>query len=562
MTTQNLRFVNSKMLPNGAYFWRVRSIDKDTNASKWSGVRKFTKKWSDVAALLTPASLNTIAYPNPAILTWASVPGASTYRVSIAAGAAGGGVDAPGGIISKGALAWADNGNPITTSNTNLAVSTSLHPGTYYWQVVPVDAEGNAGAPSAIHSFAWMWAGTTTPTVTDMVPGVEIFDPLFQWAPIPGAASYEMEINTTSGFATGSKLFSAKTGATSFAPTRTLPNNTYYWRVRGLDPQGQAGPWNNGPTFDKTYDQTAVPGPPNLTVYDSTLQAIPPGGNVDEPVVTWSTVPGARHYELQTACDSGTTIYNTANTAWTPFGSTGGSGHPPFFNAPGLSVQQGSPLLSGDTCDVYVRAFTDSAIDGTAIAGPYATTSFVVGGQLSFNNPPANCLVAGPSGCAGRLNPAADVISPGVGATVGKSPLICWKPADKDRTAGVNASTGYWVVIARDANFTTVVQAAFTDEPCYAPRSPLVDEGTLYYWQVIPTFLNAFDYTGAPARSAASRPRRASSTHRCPRRRSGPWVGRRPREPSCSSGAPCRSRSGTTRSRSPRTRPSVRTSSA
>ncbi len=125
-------------------------------------------------------------------------------------------------------------------------------------------------------------------------PGVEIYDPLFQWAPIPGAASYEMEVNTTSGFATGSKLFSATTTATSYAPTATLPNNTYYWRVRGLDSQGQAGPWNNGPTFDKTYDQTVVPGPPNLTVLNSKLQPIAPGGNVNEPVVTWSTVPGAR----------------------------------------------------------------------------------------------------------------------------------------------------------------------------------------------------------------------------------------------------------------------------
>jgi hypothetical protein len=150
-----------------------------------------------------------------------------------------------------------------------------------------------------------------------------------------------MEINTTSGFATGSKLFSAKTGATSFAPTRTLPNNTYYWRVRGLDPQGQAGPWNNGPTFDKTYDQTAVPGPPNLTVYDSKLQAIPPGGNVDEPVVTWSTVPGARHYELQTACDSGTTIYNTANTAWTPFASTVWLGPPAVLQRAWLERRSG-----------------------------------------------------------------------------------------------------------------------------------------------------------------------------------------------------------------------------
>ena len=69
------------------------------------------------------------------------------------------GVDAPGGIISNGALAWSDGGKPIETSNTNLAVSTALHPGTYYWQVIPVDSQGHNGTPSAIFSFAWIWAG-------------------------------------------------------------------------------------------------------------------------------------------------------------------------------------------------------------------------------------------------------------------------------------------------------------------------------------------------------------------------------------------------------------------
>ena len=65
VTTQNLRFVNAKMLPNGAYFWRVRSIDSNNDSSKWSSVRKFTKKWNAVAALLTPASLNTISIRIP-----------------------------------------------------------------------------------------------------------------------------------------------------------------------------------------------------------------------------------------------------------------------------------------------------------------------------------------------------------------------------------------------------------------------------------------------------------------------------------------------------------------
>ena len=328
VTTQNLRFINSKTLPNGAYFWRLRSIDKDGGLSKWSGVRKFTKKWSATATILTPANLSAIAYPTPTILSWTPVPGASSYKVSVATGASGGGVDAPGGIISTGALAWSNGGQPIATSNTNLAISAALHPGTYYWQVIPVDAEGHDGTPSTIFSFTWLWTGLTTPTVTDMVDGVEIYDPLFQWPAIPGAASYQIEINPTSGFAPGSLVLAASTTATQFAPLKTLPNNTYYWRMRGVDPQGQAGPWNNGPAFTKTYDETPLPGPANLTVYNSKLQAIAPGGSVNQPVIAWSTVPGARTYEVQLNCNGNGKTYFTANTAWTPLATNRAANRP------------------------------------------------------------------------------------------------------------------------------------------------------------------------------------------------------------------------------------------
>ena len=63
VTTPNLRFVHSTMLPNGAYFWRVRSLDATGGSSKWSKVRKFTKKWTAATALATPATLSAIAYP-------------------------------------------------------------------------------------------------------------------------------------------------------------------------------------------------------------------------------------------------------------------------------------------------------------------------------------------------------------------------------------------------------------------------------------------------------------------------------------------------------------------
>jgi hypothetical protein len=485
VTTGNIRYVHTKVLPNGAYFWRLRSLDATGGASKWTPVRKFTKTWAALATLATPANLGVISYPSPVILRWSQVSGASTYLVSVAAGAPGGGVDAPGGVISSGALAINDSGKPISTSNTNFAISAALHSGTYYWQITPVDAEGHAGKPSAISSFVWTWNGATTPAVTDMVAGQEIFDPLFSWAPIPGAASYQVEVNIASGFAPGSRMLLADTYATSFAPTRTMPNNTYYWRIRGVDAQGQAGPWNNGPIFDKTYDQTVPQGPQDLHVEDTTGLRIVPSAAVNEPVVRWNTVPGARHYEVDLSCSgSGSGHYETANTAWTPFAQLLPGDFPNRFHAPGIGLGTGTPPAGN--CTATVRAVADDAIDSSSIFGPSASVAFTVGGQGSFSNPAVDCTPSVPS-CVGRMT-AANVRSPGSGTSVNKSPLICWKPADFDATASaVTPSDGYWVAIARDPNFSTIVQWAYTTETCFAPRSPLVDEATLYYWQVIPT---------------------------------------------------------------------------
>jgi hypothetical protein len=340
-----------------------------------------------------------------------------------------------------------------------------------------------------------------------MVPGIEIYDPLFSWTPIPGAASYEMEVNLTSAFATGSRLMQATTNATAYAPKQTLPNNTYYWRVRGVDPQGQAGPWNNGPAFTKTYDATVLPGPANLRVYDTQGTLIALNGHVNEPVIRWSTVPGARNYEVQINCGFGTiSTYTTANTSWTPLAPYPGGSGVPFLltRSPGASVNYDGPPTSGGPkpCLVSVRANADSASDGSSIAGLYAQTFFQYGGQVGFVNPPqVDC----DSGCAGLLDDF-DIDIPNRGTIVGKSPLFCWAPADMDDEldtvpgdgSHTVASTHYWVTIARDPQFTTSVEQAYTAEPCYAPLRPMVDEGTLYYWQVIPADITGAGYSSNP----------------------------------------------------------------
>jgi hypothetical protein len=60
--------------------------------------------------------------------------------------------------------------------------------------------------------------------------------------------------------------------------------NRYYWRIRALDQAGNAGVWNLGPSFDKTFDNVTpdwpvgAPSINNLRMRDNLAD---PGTDVD-----------------------------------------------------------------------------------------------------------------------------------------------------------------------------------------------------------------------------------------------------------------------------------------
>ena len=85
-------------------------------------------------------------------------------------------------------------------------------------------------------------------------------------------------------------------------------------------------------------------------------------------------------------------------------------------------------------------------------------------------NAPATGTVARPT--------HSDYLSPASGVVTGQTPMFTWKPI-----AGANA---YWVIIARDPTFTTLVDYGFTQIPAYVPRRTYADETTSYYWAILP----------------------------------------------------------------------------
>src|SRR5512133_196811 len=163
--TKNTRATLKKTLPNGRYWWRVRATTKSGDTSPWSAPRSLVKSWTAVPSSQTPASGYPFTFPSaPMTLGWSPVPYAASYFFSLA---------------SDPALANVviNNGSPIETWATNYVPVNLLPAGTYYWNVVPVDSEGNKGTPSPVSSFTWSWPSTTTAHVTDLVPANECFDP-------------------------------------------------------------------------------------------------------------------------------------------------------------------------------------------------------------------------------------------------------------------------------------------------------------------------------------------------------------------------------------------------
>lgn len=477
--TRNTFATIEQTLANGDYFWRVRSINRRDNAGRWSRPRTLHKKWNDAPELIHPVRGEQISYPHaPLVLRWNPVPGAYKYLVWI-------GTDP--------SLASVDR--PIETSGTVFSPNEALGAGRYYWAVTPIDSQKHMGVRSSVGSFVWTWPSGTTTKVFDLNSNSRVFDPQFSWDPVAGAARYEVEINPSADFAVGSKVCcSENVIGTSLSPKDVLPNNSYYWRVRAVDLDGQAGAWNQGTPFAKTFDAVS-PSIPNLhmrtNVTDSPADEDPATPTVDlsHPIVRWDPVAGAASYHVQvvpyessvcnwTSPGSEKWDVTTATTAWTPLASAWNN------QTPGLATRTVSfdtfrALQDGNSYCVRVRAQSDRDVKGSPVVSAWT--------QLGGSNKPAfkwkDPGVPGGSGAPLATATSSTYREPQHGSVTGRMPLFTWNP--------VQGAGSYFVVVAKDPSFTQVLDVALTNLPMYAPRKGMLpqtypDETTSYYWAVVP----------------------------------------------------------------------------
>src|SRR5436190_2933233 len=491
--TNNTRATLIQTVPNGTYYWHVRAISADGFVSAWTPIRPFMKLWNLMPSIQNPGPGASLTFPsNPVVLRWSGIPGAAQYLVPVAS-------DPLLGSIVFRYSNQDDLTGPPNVAATSAAISSPLAPGSYYWAVQPVDAEGNRGVQTPVTTFSWVWPSTTVPQVTDLDPSAEVFDPKFSWNPVPGAARYEVEINPSVDFAPGSKVCcTGTTIATSLSPPKVFKNDTYHWRVRALDPNGNAGVWNVGPVFKKTFDNVppvTAPAIKNLHMRDNTND---PGVDQDlgtlgyqtqVPIVTWTPVPGASAYHVEVApYDTGTSQCNwtatqhhwnvsTAVNAWTPLGENWNNVKPkqdalPVANEP-------VSLVTGAYC-VRVRARTDRDTNSQDVYGDETYLDDGTGRGTAFDW--TGYPTAAPSACLGYLC-SGDYLTPAAHVTKTRTPYFTWNP--------IPGAQSYFVLVSKDASFTSIVDYGFTHVPAYAPRTSsavrtYTDETTSYYWAVLP----------------------------------------------------------------------------
>lgn len=369
-TTTNNRYVPTSAVPAGQGTFEVQAV-QGSQLSDWSAGTYNTAQVPGPQQT-TPADGTELQQPTaPPLLTWQPVPGALEYEVR-----------------------FSQNPNftdLVTTQKTKspqVLLANTLVAQAYYWDVRArigndIHTRWASDALTAPRSFTvrpLAVAQRVTPATDDTVQTDVVFD----WDPIPGAVTYDIQISPNINFT--SELTEANgVAATRYSPPNSLKNDQYYWRVRATDISGNDQAWSVPTVWRVQKDWTEQP----------TLQFPEADSEVSTPFFyQWTPVKWASRYRLQTARNATFTqdldSCDTTNTTYTPF--VAGMGCRP-----------------GDNTTVYWRVIAfDDTPNGTH--SPAVTTD-VIGAQV-------NKFIYR----MGRSTP----VSPASGATV-VTPTLTWK---------------------------------------------------------------------------------------------------------------------------------------
>ena len=334
-TTTGTSYTNTSYIENGnTYYYKVRALDANGTAGAWSSVVSVTYKQTLPAPTVTGGN---DAQGRPT-LTWKVVTGAAKYEVYRARSKDG------------------DYIKYSTVTGTSYTNTSYIESGsTYYYKVRALDANGTAGAWSSIVSVTYKQT-LSAPTVTGGNDSQG--RPTLKWNAVSGAAKYEVYRARSLN---GDYIKYSTTTGTAYTNSSYLTSGTtYYYKVRALDANGNAGPYSAVVSVTCRLKLTA----PTVT------------GGTDaqgRPTLKWNAVSGAAKYEVYRA--------RSMNGDYVKYSTVTGT-----------SYTNTSYLANGTTYYYKVRALGS---DGSY--GPYSTPV-----SVTYKAPFGAPLVTGSKDSQGR----------------------------------------------------------------------------------------------------------------------------------------------------------------
>ena len=386
-TVTGTSYTNISYIENGnTYYYKVRALKSDGTAGAWSSIVAVTYQPKQTLSAPTVTGGND-AQGRPT-LKWNAVSGAAKYEVY---------------------RARSKNGEYIkysTVTGTSYTNTSYIENGnTYYYKVRALDANGTAGAWSSVVSVTYKQT-LPAPTVTG---GNDAQGrPTLTWNAVSGAAKYEVyRARSMNG---DYSKYSTTTGTAYTNSSYLTSGATYYYKVRALDANGNAGPYSAVVSVTCRLKLTAP------TVTGST-------DSQGRPTLKWNAVTGAAKYEVYRARSkdgdyikystvTGTSYTNTSyiengNTYYykvRALGSDGTAGpdstpvsvtYKAPFGAPlvtGSKDSQGRPALKWDKVtdaakyEVYRARSKDGtySLMSTQSATGYTNTSYLANGTTYY----------------------------------------------------------------------------------------------------------------------------------------------------------------------------------
>ena len=262
-TVTGTSYTNTDYIENGnTYYYKVRALDANGTAGAWSSVVSVTYKQILPAPTVTGGN---DAQGRPT-LKWNAVTGAAKYEVYRARSRSG---------------EYIKYSTVTGTSYTNISYIENGN--TYYYKVRALKSDGTAGAWSSVVSVTYKQT-LSAPAVTG---GNDAQGrPTLTWNAVSGAAKYEV-YRARSKDGTYTK-YSTTTGTAYTNSSYLTSGATYYYKVRALGANGNAGPYSAVVSVTCRLKLTA----PSVT-----------GGNDAQgrPTLKWNAVSGAAKYEVYRA---------------------------------------------------------------------------------------------------------------------------------------------------------------------------------------------------------------------------------------------------------------------